>query len=68
VEDYVRVDPTLFGLPTREAVNEQLIKTYVDYYSKELGHVISVVEVLEIGEGVISQEMGPLTINQLLSY
>lgn len=53
VEDYVRVDPTLFGLPTREAVNEQLIKTYFDYYSKELGHVISVVEVLEIGEGVI---------------
>lgn len=53
VEDYVRVDPTLFGLPTREAVTEQLMKTYADYYSKDFGRVVSVVEVLDIGEGII---------------
>lgn len=53
VEDYVRVDPTLFGLPTREAVLEQLNTSYSDYYNKELGRVVSVIEVLEIGEGVI---------------
>jgi DNA-directed RNA polymerase subunit E'/Rpb7 len=28
VEDYVRVEPRLFGLPTSEAVEEQLVKTY----------------------------------------
>jgi DNA-directed RNA polymerase subunit E' len=53
VEDYVRVDPTLFGLPTREAVEEQLAETYKEHYDKDLGKVISVVNVTEIGEGVI---------------
>jgi DNA-directed RNA polymerase subunit E' len=53
VEDYVRVDPTLFGLPTGEAVEKQLEETYEDYYNKDLGRVVSVVNVVEIGEGVI---------------
>lgn len=53
VEDYVRVDPTLFGLPTKEAVQKQLIETYDDYYDKNLGKVVAVIEVLSIGEGVI---------------
>lgn len=53
VEDYVRVDPKFFGLPTAEAVDKQLRNTYEDYYDKELGKVIEVIEVLEVGEGVI---------------
>ncbi len=53
VEDYVRVEPKLFGLPTAEAVEKQLKETYSDYYSKELGKTISVIEILDIGEGVI---------------
>ena len=53
VEDYVRVDPTLFGLPTKEAVLKQLDNSYSNYYNKELGGIVSVVEILEIGEGVI---------------
>ena len=53
VEDYIRVDPKLFGMPTLEAVRNQLEETYSDYYSKDLGRAISVVEVLEVGEGVI---------------
>ena len=53
VEDYVRVDPKLFGLPTAEAVFKQLIETYNNYYDKEIGRVISVIEVLKIGDGVI---------------
>ncbi len=53
VEDYVRVDPKLFGLPTSEAVDQQLRETYSDYYDKELGKVIEVIEVLGVGEGVI---------------
>jgi len=53
VEDYVRVDPKLFGLPTGEAVEKQLRETYADYYDKELGRVVSVIEILNVGEGVI---------------
>lgn len=53
IEDYVRVDPRLFGLPTLQAVSEQLDETYEDYYDKEVGKVLSVVEVVNVGEGVI---------------
>ena len=53
VEDYVRVDPKLFGLPTLKAVEEQLRAMYADYYDKELGKVVVVIEILDVGEGVI---------------
>ncbi|MCK5149483.1 DNA-directed RNA polymerase [Candidatus Pacearchaeota archaeon] len=53
VEDFVRVEPRLFGLPTIEAIEKQLNETYAEYYDKELGKVIFVVEVLEVKEGVI---------------
>lgn len=53
VEDHVRVEPKLFGLPTDEAVDRQLKETYKEYYNKELGQVVSIVEVLKINEGVI---------------
>jgi len=53
VEDYVRVEPKLFGLPTVEAIDKQLRETYEDYYDKELGKVIEVIKVLWVGEGVI---------------
>lgn len=53
VEDYVRVEPKLFGLPTVDAVEKQLEETYADYYDRELGKVIAVIEILDVGEGVI---------------
>ncbi len=53
VEDYVRVEPKLFGLPTAEAVDKQLRETYTDYYYKELGKVVAVIEILNVEEGVI---------------
>ncbi len=53
IEDYIRVEPKLFGLATQEAVEKQLQETYSSYHSKELGEVIGVIEVLEVGEGVI---------------
>jgi DNA-directed RNA polymerase subunit E' len=53
VEDHIRVDPKLFGLPTMESVDKQLKETYSDYYDKEIGKVISIINVLEVGEGVI---------------
>jgi len=53
IEDYIRVEPKLFGLPTREAVEKQLQESYADYHNKEIGEVIGVVEVLEVGGGII---------------
>ena len=53
IQDYVRVDPRLFGLPTRDAVEEQLAETYSNFYDKDVGRSVAVVEIVEIGEGVI---------------
>jgi DNA-directed RNA polymerase subunit E' len=53
VEDHVRVEPKLFGLPTAEAVDQQLRETYKDYYDKQLGKVIEIIEVMNVGEGII---------------
>ncbi len=53
VEEYIRVEPKLFGLATGEAVEQQLHETYSDYYDKELGSVVAIIEVLDVGEGVI---------------
>ena len=53
VEDYVRVEPSLFGLPTKEAVEKQLRDQFKEYYDNELGKVVVVIEVLEVNEGVI---------------
>lgn len=53
VEDYVRVDPKLFGMPTAEAVDKQLRETYEYYYNREFGRVVEVIDVLKVGKGVI---------------
>lgn len=53
VEDHVRVEPKLFGLPTMEAVDKQLRETYIDHYGRDLGKVVSVIEVIKVGEGVL---------------
>ncbi|MDD5699913.1 MAG: DNA-directed RNA polymerase [Candidatus Nanoarchaeia archaeon] len=53
IEDHIRVEPKLFGLSTREAVENQLKETYKDYYDREMGKAICVIEVLEIGDGII---------------
>jgi len=53
VEDYIRVEPKLFGLPTMESVEQQLKETYADFYDREIGKVIAIIDVLEVGEGVI---------------
>ena len=53
VQDYIRVEPKLFGLPTMEAVDQQLKEIYSDYYDKEIGKVVTVIRVLEVGDGVI---------------
>jgi DNA-directed RNA polymerase subunit E' len=53
VEDYVRVEPKLFGLKTVDAVAKQLQETYANYHDKEIGEVVGIISVLEVGNGVI---------------
>lgn len=53
VEDFIRVEPRLFGLPTKEAVEQQLKESYTDHFDKELGKVIAVAGVDAIEEGII---------------
>lgn len=53
VSDYIRVEPRLFGLSTKEAVEQQLRETYKGFLNRDIGYVVSIVEVLEVGEGII---------------
>lgn len=53
VEDHVRVEPRLFGLATADAVKQQLTDTYQNYQDKELGVVVSVLDVMDVDEGII---------------
>ena len=53
LKDRVRVPPHLFNLDTKEAVAKSIKKKYDGMISKELGIVIDVADVKEVGEGVI---------------
>ena len=53
VEDYVRVEPKFFGLDTSDAVAQQLQEIYKEYHDKEIGEVIGVMSVSEVGDGII---------------
>jgi len=53
VEDFVRVEPRLFGLKTADAVKEQLHLSYSNFQDRELGTVVDVLEVLSVDDGII---------------
>lgn len=65
IQDHVRVEPKLFGLPTLEAVDKQLRETYADYYDKEMGKAVAVIEVLSVGEGILIPGDGAAYYNTL---
>lgn len=53
IADYVRVEPELFALPVKEAVKKQLEKLYQSYVDEELGSVVSILDVIRVGEGIL---------------
>ncbi len=53
VEDFIRVEPKLFGLPTSEAVEKQLKETYSGHFDKEIGIVIAITGIGKIEDGII---------------
>ncbi len=53
VQDYVRVPPSSFGDEQKLAIIKELKKKYSGYISPELGFVIDVSGVEEVGQGLI---------------
>ncbi len=53
LKDHIRVPPNLFNLPLEEAVIRRIKVKYNGFISKDLGIVIDVAGMKEIGEGVI---------------
>jgi DNA-directed RNA polymerase subunit E' len=53
LKDHIRVPPHLFGLKLEDAMLERIKKKYEGYISKELGIVIDISRLDNIGEGII---------------
>ena len=53
VTDHVRVEPNKFGMDTDAAVRAQLEESYSGFQDKDIGTVVSVLDVLEVKEGII---------------
>ena len=53
LKDHIRVPPNLFDLPIEEAIVKRVKNKFDGYISQDLGVVIDVSSVDEIGEGII---------------
>jgi DNA-directed RNA polymerase subunit E' len=53
IKDHVRVTPNKFGDDVKESVIKSLNEAYEGYVSEELGFVVGVSEISNIGEGAI---------------
>lgn len=53
VRDHIRVSPDKFGLDIKQAIASEVKSKYSGFVSKDLGMVIDVSTVDEVGEGVI---------------
>jgi DNA-directed RNA polymerase subunit E' len=53
VKDHIRVSPDKFGLELKQAIVTEVKSKYSGFISKELGVVIDVAGVDEVGEGII---------------
>ncbi len=52
-KSHVRVSPSLLKLDTKEAVFQQLTTNFEGFISQDVGFVVAVTDVLNIGEGLI---------------
>jgi len=53
VTDYVRVEPTKFGMDSDEAVRRQLEESYTGFQDKDIGTVVTVLDVIDVNEGIV---------------
>jgi DNA-directed RNA polymerase subunit E' len=67
VQDHIRVPPDSFDKALKEAIFGQIRKKYDGFISKNLGIVLDVVSVDEVGEGVIIPGDGATYYNTIFS-
>lgn len=67
IKDFVRVAPENFGLSVRDAIMTELEKIYADYIDEDLGFVIKVLDVKDVGEGIIIPEDGAVYYDSVFS-
>jgi len=53
IKDHIRVPPDHFGVEIKDAITQMVRKEYEGFISPELGFVIDVGEINEIGDGII---------------
>ena len=53
IKDHIRVDPKFFGLDVREAVIKAVRSKFAGFIDPEMGIVIDVADVKDIGSGVV---------------
>jgi DNA-directed RNA polymerase subunit E' len=71
VRDHIRVSPDKFGMELKQAIAAEVKNKFSGYISKDLGVVIDVSDVEEVGEGVIIPGDGAAfyeTTFQLISF
>ncbi len=54
LKDHIRVPPNMFGLKLEDAMVQMIKQKYEGYISKDLGIVVDVSKLDEVGEGIIS--------------
>ena len=60
MQDHVRVDPKLLGDDVEVAITKELKKKFDGYLSKDVGSVVDVLSITNIGDGVlIPGDSGP---------
>jgi len=52
-KSYIRVPPKMFGEETKKAILNSINEKFENFISKDLGVVIGVTEVVQVGEGII---------------
>jgi len=71
VKDHIRVAPSMFGSDLKESVVKAVKSQYTGHISKEIGIVIDVLDVADVGQGIIIPGDGASyyeTTFELLSY
>jgi len=53
IEDYIRVSPEYFAMPVNDAISKQLQINYKDKIDKDAGVIVGVLNIVNIGEGII---------------
>jgi DNA-directed RNA polymerase subunit E' len=54
LKSHIRVPPNSFGLPIKESLLKEIKARYESYISKDIGIVVDIIDVDDVGEGVIT--------------